>query len=83
MLAGSVAMLHFHPFPDDPILSRALAAVLGVVAIVTSAGSLHRWFANDRAIRADGPLARPRLVTVTALTLTTFALVIASLAAVA
>ena len=82
LLAASVAIAHFQPFPTMPVLSRAAAATLGVLAITTAAGGLCRWRSNDRAIRADRPLPRPRLATVTALALAAVALVIALVVAV-
>ncbi|MFC6010468.1 YidH family protein [Nocardia lasii] len=82
LLAASVATAHFRPFPTMPVLSGGAAATLGVLAITTAAGGLLRWRSNDRAIREDQPLPRPRLAAVTALALAGVALVIAIVSAV-
>ncbi|KAF0845228.1 putative membrane protein [Nocardia caishijiensis] len=80
LLAASVALMHFQPFA--PVFSRAVATTLGVLAITTAAGGLTRWRSNDRAIRADRPLPRPRLATVTAVAMSGVAASIVLVAAV-
>ncbi|MEU6558553.1 YidH family protein [Nocardia nova] len=70
LLAAAVALLHFAPVTELPGIAYGLGGLLGSVAVATAAGGLHRWRANDRAIRRDRPLPASRLTTVLAVVLT-------------
>jgi putative membrane protein len=61
LLAAAVAVVQFMPELAVPGLRHALGAVVGVLAMLTSAAGLHRWYQADDAIRRDQPL--PRLST--------------------
>lgn len=60
LLASAVAVLQFLPEHTHPALRYGLGALLGVLAVATAAGGLHRWRGNDAAMRRGLPLPRPQ-----------------------
>lgn len=58
LLAAAVAAVQFMPELPIPGMRHLLGAMVGVLAILTSATGLHRWTQVDHAIRRGRPLPR-------------------------
>ncbi|KWX21843.1 membrane protein [Mycolicibacterium wolinskyi] len=59
LLAAAVAIGQFMPETVVPGLRHALAALVGLMALLTAGAGLRRWNQVDHAIRQDLPLPRP------------------------
>jgi putative membrane protein len=62
LLAAGVAMRQLVPAFDLPGATAVLAVGCAVMAVVLAAASYPRWRSVQRAIRADAPLPRTRLI---------------------
>lgn len=83
LLAASVGVLQFLPDDSGPGLRYGLGGVLGLLAVVTAAGGLHRWRRNDHAIRRDQPLPRLQIAGYLSFTLVAIGLVAVAVAVIA
>ncbi|WP_026551674.1 DUF202 domain-containing protein [Arthrobacter sp. H20] len=76
LLAGGIAVEAFTVELFDPILRKAIAIVLLLLAMLIAAAACYRWLIIERAMRRGAPLPLPVLFPLLALGVTAVAAVV-------
>lgn len=74
LLAAGVGVVELPAHFSSATARRALGVMLVVLGCVAAAAAYRRWYGNERAIRAGGPLPRGQAVPVLAVGLVVIAL---------